>query len=424
MKTFEIKNAITSGHYDDVLLKVYCDSSLLDYQRKRYTDLISEFEEHFGPQDIVILSVPGRSEITGNHTDHQLGSILACSVNLDIIAAVAVSDDLVIYSNGSKIRNLDIDNMEYSVSEEGTSTALVKGVFNRLSELGYKTGGFKAAMTSDVLVGSGISSSAAFEDMIGNIISHLFNGGTIDKVEISKASQYSENKYFGKPCGLMDQCACAIGGIIYIDFKDKNNPFVKKVDVDFNQFGYSLCIVNTGGSHSNLTNEYASIPEEMKKVAEFFGKSVLREVDERDIIDNVPALREKLGDRCVLRALHMLEEQKRVLKQLENFEHNDFKGFLNTIQESGNSSFRFLQNVYPSSNPSDQPISTGIMLSEIILGDNGVVRVHGGGFAGTIQAFVKNDFVQTYQQEIEKVFGRGSCMVLQVNNLGACKVIG
>lgn len=423
MKTTQLRERILSGKLDERLLAIYCDPSRLDYQRGRYAALIDEFEQHFGQADVMILSVPGRSEITGNHTDHQRGSVLACSLNIDMIAVVCPDDNLTVYSGGTLIKDLDINDLEYNPDQEGTSTALVKGIMFRLKELGYQVGGMKAVITSDVLVGSGISSSAAFEDMIGTIISHLYNGGSINKVEIAKAAQYSENKFFGKPCGLMDQCACALGGIVYIDFDNPEKPIIRQVDVDFNHFGYSLCIVNTGGSHSNLTGDYSSITKEMKQIARYFHKRVLRHVSKEDIIAHAATLRERYGDRSVLRALHMLNEQERVIRQLKNLERDDFEAFLKTIKESGDSSYKYLQNVFTTKTPKYQPISLGILLSEEILGDNGVVRVHGGGFAGTIQVFVKNDFVTLYKTEIEKVFGKDSCMVLQVNNEGATRVI-
>jgi galactokinase len=294
---------------------------------------------------------------------------------------------------------------------------------NTLKDLGYKIGGFDAYITSDVLIGAGLSSSAAFEDIIGTIIDGLYNDMAIDMVTIAKVGQYAENVYFGKPCGLMDQCACAVGGLITIDFKDPENPDVKHVDVDFGEFGYSLCIVDAKGSHANLTDEYAAVPAEMKAVAQFFGKDVLREVNVQDFLDHMDEVREKCGDRAALRAYHFFKENDRVPQEVAALENKDFPAFLNLVKASGNSSYKVLQNVYASSDPQHQSVSLALTLSEDLLGDHGVCRVHGGGFAGTIQAFVANDYVDTYKKGIEKYFGEGSCHVLKVRKYGGKKVL-
>ncbi|MBQ1827332.1 MAG: galactokinase [Erysipelotrichaceae bacterium] len=421
MKTLELINNIRNGSYDQRILDIYTDESRLEYQRKRYISLLQEHLERFGESDVIIVSTPGRSELTGNHTDHQHGQVLACSINLDILAVASKSRKMQIYSSGRFLGK--IDSLEYDPKQQGTSVALVKGVLSCLKKNGYAYGNANVVMTSDVLVGSGLSSSAAFEVMIGNIMSHLYNDGMIDQVSIAKYAQYAENEYFGKPSGLMDQCACALGGVAYIDFKDNSNPQIERVSFDLNSYGYSLCIVNTAGSHSNLTGEYASIPSEMKEVASFFGRDFLREVDEQKVLDNIAELRKTCSDRSVLRALHMLEEDKRVVRQLANIKAGDFSGFLQTIRDSGNSSFKYLQNVYVSSEPQNQPISLALELSDIILADKGASRVHGGGFAGTIQAFVRNDILDEYRSRMEQVFGEGSCHIMHINNYGAVRVI-
>lgn len=420
-----VKQIIKNGELDEKLLDIYVDESLLDYQKSRYIKAIEKFEELYGEGDIAIYSAPGRSEIGGNHTDHQRGQVLACGLILDAIAVVAPSDDgiIQILSDEYDLKDIDINKLSLSDVEEGTSEAIVAGVVSKLKEDGYKVGGFKTFITSDVLRGSGMSSSACFEVLIGNIQSYLYNEGKISPIYIAQASQYSENVYFGKPCGLMDQMASSVGSLVNIDFKDVKNPVVKKVDVDFDKFKTSLCIVDTKGSHADLTPEYAAIPREMKSVASYFGKEVLRDVDEKDFYENIPVLREKFGDRAVIRAIHFYKDHNLVSEEVAALEAGDFDKFKKCIKESGDSSFRFLQNVYPVCDLNSQGVGICIALTERILGDKGVCRVHGGGFAGTMQAFVANDFVDVYKKEIEKYFGEGSCHVLKVRKYGGMKVI-
>lgn len=278
-------------------------------------------------------------------------------------------------------------------------------------------------MTSEVLQGSGLSSSAAFEVIVGTVLSGLYNQMSIDPVTIAQVGQYSENVYFGKPCGLMDQCACSVGSLIHIDFKDNNHPIVEKVDVDFSQFEHSLCIVDVHASHADLTDDYASIPFEMKKVAEFFGKEFLRDVNEKDFYNQLPEVRKATNDRAVLRTIHLFEENKRVQKAVQALKENNFDVFKNTVKASGQSSFNYLQNIYSNHDTDNQAVSIAIALSEELLKEYGVCRVHGGGFAGTIQAFVKDEFVETYKKEIEKYFGEGSCHILKVRKYGGMKVL-
>ena len=299
----------------------------------------------------------------------------------------------------------------------------MRGVLARFKELGYAIGGFNGYMTSDVLQGSGLSSSAAFEVMIGTILSGLYNEMKVDPVVIGQVGQYSENVYFGKPCGLMDQSACSVGSLIHIDFKDNSKPVVEKVDVEFSSFKHSLCIVDVHASHADLTDDYAAIPYEMKKVANYFNQEALREVDKDDFYLNLPKIREILGDRAVLRAMHLFEENKRVDQQVKALEEGDFDTFKKLIKESGDSSFKYLQNVYSSHDLTNQSVSIGLAISDISLGDKGVSRVHGGGFAGTIQAFVPNDIVSMYKKNMEHVFGEGACHVLKVRPYGGMKVL-
>ena len=415
---------LNNKKYDELLNDIYVDTNLLDYQRERYVKAINEYVSLYGDTDVEIYSAPGRSEVGGNHTDHQHGCVLAAAVNLDAIAVDGrVDNKIKVLSDDFDIAPINLEDLEIKKAEEGTSEALIRGVCARLKELGYNVGGFNAFITSDVLMGAGLSSSAAFETIIGTIISGLYNDMTIDPVVIAQVGQYAENVYFGKPCGLMDQCASSVGSLINIDFNDVAKPIVNKVDVDFSKFGHSLCIVDTKGSHADLTDEYAAIPMEMKKVANYFGKEFLREVDEEDFFNDIAGARKACQDRAVLRAIHLFEENKRVDQEVKALNNSDFETFKKVVKESGDSSYKFLQNVYANCDVQNQSVSIGLAMSEKIIGRNGVCRVHGGGFAGTIQAFVKDEFVTAYKTEIERVFGKGSCHVLKVRKYGGKKVI-
>lgn len=425
MKSSILKQRIKEGRFDEIFMDLYQDVSQLEYQRNRYIEAIETFEQLYGENDVSLFSVPGRSEVSGNHTDHQNGKVLACAVNIDIIAVAAEnkSNFVNITSDNRKCNGVSITDLEMKEEEKRSTRSLVKGVLKRLDDELYRIEGFSAYMTSDVATGSGLSSSAAFETMVGNIVSGLFNKGEVDPVIIAKAGQYAENVYFGKPSGLMDQMACSVGNLIYIDFENNNQPKVKKVQADFSKFGYSLCIVDSKGSHAGLTDDYAAIPYEMKSVCELLGKTLVREVTAQEVLENIDEIREKCGDRALLRTLHVIYENERVEKAVNALESDDFKAFLDVIRESGNSSFKYLQNVYSNHDIKDQALSIGLMYSENILKDNGVCRVHGGGFAGTIQAFVKDGFVKTYKKEIEKVFGEGCCQVLKVRKYGGRQLV-
>ena len=404
MKAFDIMKQFMNYEHDTLIEDLYEDKSLLVYQRARYVRTLERFIKLYGDNDIEIYSVAGRSEVGGNHTDHQHGCVLAASINLDAIAMVMPQDDVIeVVSDNFNIEKINIHELSKKDNELGTSEALIRGVVYKLKELGYKVGGFKAVITSDVLMGAGLSSSAAFEGLIGTIISGLYNNMEIDMVTIAKVGQFAENVFFGKPCGLMDQCACAVGGLISIDFNDPAAPVVKHVDVDFSKYNHSLCIVDTKGSHADLTDEYAAVPTEMEKIAHYFNKEVLRDVDEEEFYTCIRSLREFAGDRAVLRAIHFFNENNRVGKLVNALDQDDFDGFKHYIQESGNSSYKFLQNVYASSDPQNQAVSLALALSENILGNHGVCRVHGGGFAGTIQAFVENDYVEIYNALFKEI---------------------
>lgn len=411
--------------YNTRLKEIYVEEELLPNLTERYQKAIQKYETLYGEGEVEIYSAPGRSEIGGNHTDHQHGEVLAASINSDAIAVVGKIQTMEIrlLSEGYEMISLDLSDLEKKEEEEGTSVAILRGMVQGLKENGYNIGGFNAYVTSDVLNGAGLSSSAAFEVLIGTIISGIYNNMKIDPIEIAKIAQYTENEFFGKPCGLMDQMACSVGGLIHIDFADPKNPLVDKVDVDFSSYHHSLCITDTKGSHADLTEDYAMIPQEMKKVAGFFGKEFLQEVDEKEFYKNIAKIQKECGDRPVLRALHFFEENKRVQEEVEALNNGDFKSFLETVKASGNSSFNYLQNVYTNSDVQNQSVSIGLAVSEKVLSSYGVSRVHGGGFAGTIQAFVEDGFVETYREMLDSVFGQGSCHVLKVRPLGGIRVI-
>ena len=424
MNSTILKTQIKEGTYDAHLLDVYRDETCLADQKQRYYNAITAFESLYGEGDVTIFSAPGRSEVGGNHTDHQHGSVLAAAINLDAIAIVAKKEHVIdIVSDDLHIPQIDVRDLEKKEEEVSTSQALVRGVCAKIKEHGYICDGFEAYITSDVLMGAGLSSSAAFETLIGTIQSGLYNNMEIDAVLIAKIGQYAENHYFEKPCGLMDQCASSLGSLIQIDFFDIEHPVVKKVEVDFDKFHHSLCIVDTKGSHADLTSDYAAIPIEMKQVAQYFHASYLHEVDEQTFFSHIEELRSFISDRCILRAIHFFHENHRVPQEVQALESNDFTMFKQLVKASGNSSFMFLQNVYTNQDIHHQGVSLGLAMSEHILQDHGVCRVHGGGFAGTMQAFVENDYVDVYKREIEKVFGKGSCHVLKVRMYGGMKVM-
>ena len=401
---------------------IYSDSA--DKQLPRYEAAIGEFEKNFGTKEsLEIYSAPGRTEILGNHTDHQHGEVLAASINLDAIAVVKKStgNNVRVVSGDAPL--IIITDLDKDPGEKGTTAALIKGVISTLKESGYRTGGFDAYITSDVLIGAGLSSSAAFETLIGTIVSGFFNDMQIDPVTIAKAGQIAENEFFGKPCGLMDQMACSVGNMVHIDFKDPADPVIEKIGFDFEKTGYSLCITDTKGSHSDLTHEYAAVPSEMKEIAKLLGQDVLRPVSLDDILNNITDLRAKAGDRAVLRAIHFVEENARVGKGVSALKNNDLREFLETVKASGNSSFKYLQNVYTSSDVKNQNVSIALAVSDAVLTSEECSRVHGGGFAGTIQAFVKNENTENYKNAMDKIFGEGSCRILKIRKYGGIKVL-
>ena len=425
MQTSEMKKNIQEGRLDERIIDIYVDTTKLEYHKKRYVQAIELFESHYGAGKVSVFSAPGRSEVGGNHTDHQHGEVLAASINLDTIGIVKQTEDnqIRIISDDYDEVVVSLDDIGCKDEEKETTTALIKGVVAGFMERGYNVGGFQAYATSDVLIGAGLSSSAAFETLIGTILSGLYNDMSISAIEIAIIGQYAENVYFGKPCGLMDQMACSVGNLVHIDFKDPKKPEVEKLDFNMSEYGYSLCITDTKGSHADLTDEYAAVPMEMKNIAKHFGKEVLRDVEYLSVLKAIPELREKYGDRSVLRALHFFHENERVQKEVNALKNKDITLFLENVKASGDSSFKYLQNVYSGSDIENQNISIALLMSDISLKEEGVSRVHGGGFAGTIQAFVKNEYVESYKILMDNVFGEGSCKDLRIRKYGGMKVM-
>ena len=425
MQTNEMKKNIQEGGFDERIIDIYVDATKLEYHKKRYMKAIELFESYYGAGEVSVFSAPGRSEVGGNHTDHQHGEVLAASINLDTIGIVKQTEDnqIRIISDDYDEVVVSLDDIGCKDEEKETTTALIKGVVASFMERGYNVGGFRAYATSDVLIGAGLSSSAAFETLIGTILSGLYNDMSISAIEIAIIGQYAENVYFGKPCGLMDQMACSVGNLVHIDFKDPKKPEVEKLDFNMSEYGYSLCITDTKGSHADLTDEYAAVPREMKNIAKYFGKEVLRDVEYLSVLKAIPELREKYGDRSVLRALHFFHENERVQKEVNALKNKDITLFLENVKASGDSSFKYLQNVYSGSDIENQNISIALLMSDISLKEEGVSRVHGGGFAGTIQAFVKNEYVESYKILMDNVFGEGSCKDLRIRKYGGMKVM-
>lgn len=425
MKSAEkLKKDISNGLYNSILEKIYCKK---DFKKihERYIDLINGFCANFGSnRELSLFSAPGRTEIGGNHTDHQRGCVLAASVNLDVIAAVSLNNENTIrlQSEGYPLDIINLDKLEPEMSEYNQAKALIKGVVAKFKELGYDIKGFDAYTSSNVLKGSGLSSSAAFEVLIGNILNGLFANNSVSDIEIAKIGQYAENVYFGKPCGLMDQMASSVGGVVSIDFKDSEKPLIKKVEYDFSKSGYALCIIDSGADHADLTDEYAAIPYEMKKVAQVFGKDVLREVDEKLFMENIAKVREKCGDRAILRAMHFYADNNRAILEAEALKKGDFKKFLGIVTESGKSSYMYLQNVSVCGSSTHQTVGLVLALCDKFLENKGAYRVHGGGFAGTVQAFVPLNMVTEFKTKIEKAIGKDCCHILSIRPVGGIRI--
>ena len=382
------------------------------------------FAAVFGSQPERYFSAPGRTEISGNHTDHQHGCVLAGAVDLDTVAAVRVNGTNVIriQSKGYPMCEVSLDQLTPVESEINSTPALVRGVAARFAEFGCEVKGFDAYCESTVLPGSGLSSSAAYEVLIGTIINGLFFDRKLSAIEIAQVGQYAENVFFGKPCGLMDQMASSVGGMVFIDFEDPKAPVVEKIDFDFASADHALCIIDTGADHADLTDEYAAVPGELKALCAILGEGQLRSIPIMDFYTNVQKLREEVGDRAVLRAIHVYDENQRVALQKKALEAGDFASFLSYVTESGLSSWRFLQNVIPAGRKEKQEVAFALTVAEKLLNGRGACRVHGGGFAGTIQAFVPNDLLEEFKNGMETVLGKDTCYVLSIRPQGGVEM--
>lgn len=428
----QLLQTLSDGQHDPVLAALYAldgTRESLDKARARAVHVVSRFIEEFSPASdaaAALFTGPGRTEIGGNHTDHQHGHVLCGSVDLDMLACAAPNglDVIRVHSEGYPALEVALDSLSPREDEKNTSAALVRGVAAKIAELGHTLCGFDAYVTSNVLSGSGLSSSAAYEVLIGNILNHLCCGGALDPVEIAKIGQYAENVYFGKPCGLMDQMGSAVGGAVAIDFHDPASPVVRRADYDFSASGHALCIVDTASSHGDLTDDYADITREMGAVAAYFGQKFLRDVPEADFHAALPALRASCGDRAVLRAMHYYEDDRRAVEEAEALAAGDFPRFLALVNASGLSSALHLQNTWSISDPRQQAIPVCLAVGRELLEGTGAIRVHGGGFAGTIQAFVPNDKLVSFKTGMEALLGPGKCHILHIRPQGGIKIIG
>lgn len=384
-----------------------------------YKELKQKFQTTFHREAQYLFSAPGRTELSGNHTDHQLGKVLAGAVDLDTVAAVALNGEntIRVLSEGYPLCEIALDDLSVHPAEIGTTAALLRGAAAGIAARGFVIPGFDGYVTSRVLAGSGLSSSAAFEVLFGTVIDRLTGAG-LSALQIAQLGQYAENVYFGKPCGLLDQAASSLGGVITIDFADEQAPQVERLDLDLAGFGYALCIVDSGADHADLTDEYAAIPGELRVVNAHFGKTHLREVPEEAFYAALPELRRGAGDRAVLRAIHVYEENRRVTEQVAALRRGDFDRFLELVKASGRSSWMYLQNVIPAGYKEHQDLAVSLALAEKLLGDRGACRVHGGGFAGTIQAFVPLDMLGSFRAGMDAVLGEGSCHVLSIRSAG------
>ncbi|MBQ7132313.1 MAG: galactokinase [Oscillospiraceae bacterium] len=423
MNTNGLKQALYNEKYIKMFAKLYGDKA--KNAPERYKALIDGFVENFGDSDSLrLFSAPGRTEIGGNHTDHQQGNVLAASVDLDIIAACAENgtNTIRIKSQGFECDVIDLDDLGVHEDEINTSAALIRGIAAKFVQMGCKVRGFDAYTTSNVLKGSGLSSSAAFEVLVGQIINAMFFENSLSAPIIAQIGQYAENVYFGKPCGLMDQMACAVGGVIAIDFYDKGNPQIHKMQVDLSYVGYALCIIDSGADHVDLTDEYAAITGEMKSVASVFGQEVLSRCSKTEVIKNSAEIRKKCGDRAFLRAMHFFDDNERVKEQVDIIEHGLFDDFLKKVKESGYSSFMNLQNVYSTKDSKMQAVACVLAICADYLKESGAYRVHGGGFAGTVQAFVPLDLLHEFENIMEDTLGKNMCHVLNIRPVGVTEL--
>jgi galactokinase len=424
MNCREISAALDRGDYNGMLGEIYGEKEI-PAQMGRYKKILAEHEKTYGGDEVRLYSTAGRTELAGNHTDHNHGRVLAASIQLDTIAVVSAADDTMveILSEGYPPARADISQLTPVKEEENTADAILRGTAAVMAGKGYALRGFRATTTSTVLKGSGLSSSAALEVLVGTIINDLYCNGDFTTTEIAQNGQYAENVFFNKPCGLMDQVACANGGIVMIDFADPGKPVIDPVTYDFQERGYTLVVVDTGGNHADLTPEYAAVPAEMKGAAQVMGAQVCRERSEADLLAAFKKIREEKGDRAFLRGMHFLRENERVSAMEKALKDDDIRAYLKGVDDSGNSSYKYLQNVYASSHPEEQGLSLALALTEGFLNGEGASRVHGGGFAGTIQVFVPNDRAGDYRNFMESFFGEGAATVLRIRQRPTCRVI-
>lgn len=418
--TSSVADKISQGAYDCAFSYLYRDEQIA-HQRERYRRLLGSFSQVFPNSPVPrLFSAPGRTEISGNHTDHQRGCVVAASINLDMIAAAAKNDcnRVRIQSEGFEFQEICLDDLNVHPEEINTTPALIRGVAAVFTEKGFHIGGVDLCVSSEVLRGSGLSSSAAFEILIGTVFSCLYNDSAVDPVLLAQIGQAAENKFFGKPCGLMDQMACSVGGFVSIDFYHPEQPNVEKTDFDLTKFGYQMYIIDVKGDHSDLTEEYAAVPAEMKSVAAFFGKEYLRQVPAEDFYRSLAAVREQTCDRAVLRAHHFFSENMRAQQVSHTLKQNDIPGFLTLCKESGRSSYMYLQNIYPSFSPLSQPASVALMAAEHLLDGHGICRIHGGGFGGTIQVFIEQQAAEQFVAQMEQITGKNSCHLLSIRPCG------
>ncbi len=408
------------------LSKIYSGQHLIR-QKNKFKQLKDKYKAYFNNAEVRYFSSPGRTEIIGNHTDHNNGKVIAASIDQDTIAVAQKNDSTTVsvYSEGFKSPFVvNLTNLEKIDTELETTNALIRGIAANFKNNNFNIGGFNAVISSDVLQGSGLSSSASIEVLIGHIFNALFNENKIKPVELAKIGQYAENNYFGKPCGLMDQIACAVGNIVAIDFKDSAEPVVQKLSFNFSNTDYKLVVLDSGASHADLTSDYAAIPKEMKKIATYFNVDVCREITEEEFYANLPHLKERVSHRAILRAFHFMNENKRVGRAVSVLNNKNFKALLSIINESGNSSFKYLQNIFTTKNTCEQSLSLALALTEKFLKeiDDGACRVHGGGFAGTIQVFIPKSNIMAYQELITPVFGKNSIQVLNIRPVGVTEL--
>ena len=425
-KISELKELLKNKKLDDRFDKIYGgDKNSIEEAYLRLSSVLEHFQKIEKSDNARIFSASGRTELSGNHTDHNNGNVLTASINLDKLALVSKREDnkIIVYTDGiDNPDSIDINNLEIDKKEFGKSTALIRGVCAGLINSGYKIGGFTAFLNNKVLMGSGLSSSASFESLICEILNALYNDDKIEKTKIALIGQFAENIYFGKPCGLMDQMGCSVGGIISIDFKNPKSPQIEKVEYDFEKSGYALTIVDAKGDHSSLTEEYAAIREEMNAIAKYFSKEVCRDITKEELISNVPKIREKIGDRAIMRAYHFITENERVINQINALKNNDIKKYLNLMNESGLSSFMYLQNCFSITSSKNMGVALALTLTKDFLNGDGACRVHGGGFAGTIQSLIPLNRVEEYTKLMDSIFGEKSAIKIKVRQSPVCEI--